>query len=662
MLASLLYITVAPSTASAAPIPGEEIDANQFNPSRIIDDYIFTDTSTMSVEDIQRFLENNVDEGVCDRYRENIYDGSTNVGPYTCLFEFQQNIETGEHNYGLFDDYGAPINIEDGYTAAEMILEVADEHGINPQVLLVLLQKEQSLITDNWPWLGQFARATGYYCPDYAPCNAAHADFYKQVRGAAWQFRQYLDNIDDYWYIIGENFIAYNPNTNCGYKSVNIENEATIALYLYTPYVPNEAALNNLFGYGDSCSAYGNRNFWSYFLRWFGPTTDDDYVHSVAEEGRLSVKRETWSFAPTFTGVYTDPAFSISVDPGITPVQANQVVYVYLEFENTGSALWEKTSDEKQVTLVTPELRNPDLGCHQDWQADCQQVSSMQQDTVRSLSSIGFEFPILVPNINGEITEAFTLQNNERLLEGELVQITFHVYGAEAENIRPEMSSTPEPAAPPSNDNPPPPAPAPVTVDPGAPTTVVLPDNWLQLSVWEKISLNPWGCHDTTQIRADNGQCLSGGYTIPGQPAAPPSNDNPPPPAPAPVTVDPGAPTTVVLPDNWLQLSVWEKISLNPWGCHDTTQIRADNGQCLSGGYTIPGQPAAPPSNDNPPPPAPAPVTVDPGAPTTVVLPDNWLQLSVWEKISLNPWGCHDTTQIRADNGQCLSGGYTIPT
>ena len=646
ILASMLHIAVSPSTASAAPIPGADIDVNQFNPGRIIDDHIFTDTSTMSVEDIQLFLENNVDGGICDRYRENIYEGNSNVGPYTCLFEFQQNIETGEHNYGLFDDYGAPVNIEDGYTVAEIILEVAEEHEINPQVLLVLLQKEQSLITDNWPWLGQFAQATGYYCPDDAPCNAAHADFYKQVRGAAWQFRQYLDNIDDYWYIIGENFIAYNPDTNCGYKSVNIENKATIALYLYTPYVPNEAALDNLFGYGDSCSAYGNRNFWSYFLRWFGPTTDDDYVHSMIEDGRSSIKKKSWAFTSTFTGVYTDPAFSVSVDPSITPVQANQVVYVYLEFENAGTALWEKTSDEKRVTLVTSELRDPDLGCHQDWQADCQQISSMQRDTVGPLSSIGFEFPVLLPNVNGEITETFTLQNNERLLEGEHVQITFNVYDAEAENSQPETTPIPEPTPPPSNDDPPAPA-----VDPVAPTTVVLPDNWLQLSVWEKIFLNPWGCHDTTQIRADNGQCLSGGYTIPGQPTPPPSNDDPPAPA-----VDPVAPTTVVLPDNWLQLSVWEKIFLNPWGCHDTTQIRADNGQCLSGGYTIPGQPTPPPSNDDPPAPA-----VDPVAPTTVVLPDNWLQLSVWEKIFLNPWGCHDTTQIRADNGQCLSGGYTIP-
>ena len=42
-------------------------------------------------------------------------------------------------------------------------------------------------------------------------------------------------------------------------------------------------------------------------------------------------------------------------------------------------------------------------------------------------------------------------------------------------------------------------------------------------------------------------------------------------------------------------------------------------------------------------------------------LPANWDQLTWWQKARLNPWGCHDTTKIRADNGRCLSGGYTIP-
>ena len=68
------------------------------------------------------------------------------------------------------------------------------------------------------------------------------------------------------------NYIYWNPNYSCGNSSVYIENQATAALYIYTTYRPNQAALNNLYGSGDGCSSYGNRNFWRIFTDWFGST------------------------------------------------------------------------------------------------------------------------------------------------------------------------------------------------------------------------------------------------------------------------------------------------------------------------------------------------------------------------------------------------------
>ncbi len=56
-------------------------------------------------------------------------------------------------------------------------------------------------------------------------------------------------------------------------RAVLMRNQATAALYYYTPYPPNAAALANLCGTGDGCSAYGNRNFWVFYNTWFGPTT-----------------------------------------------------------------------------------------------------------------------------------------------------------------------------------------------------------------------------------------------------------------------------------------------------------------------------------------------------------------------------------------------------
>ncbi|WP_170192092.1 cell wall-binding repeat-containing protein [Rhodoglobus vestalii] len=55
---------------------------------------------------------------------------------------------------------------------------------------------------------------------------------------------------------------------------MRVQNYATAALYNYTPYRPNTAALNNLGSYGDSCSSYGNRNFWDYYYSWFGNPND----------------------------------------------------------------------------------------------------------------------------------------------------------------------------------------------------------------------------------------------------------------------------------------------------------------------------------------------------------------------------------------------------
>ena len=43
-----------------------------------------------------------------------------------------------------------------------------------------------------------------------------------------------------------------------------------------------------------------------------------------------------------------------------------------------------------------------------------------------------------------------------------------------------------------------------------------------------------------------------------------------------------------------------------------------------------------------------------------VCFPSNWDDLTVSEKIAANPYKCLDTTQIRGDNGRCISGGSAL--
>ena len=158
-----------------------------------------------------------------------------------------------------------------GKSAAQIIYQAAQDYHINPQVLIVLLQKEQGLVTDTYPHNYQYRTATGYGCPDASACETKYYGLENQVRNAAALFNTVLNGG---WsnYPVGSRYILYSPRSGCGGSTVNIENRATSALYRYTPYQPNAAAKNAGYGTGDSCSTYGNRNFFLYFTDWFGST------------------------------------------------------------------------------------------------------------------------------------------------------------------------------------------------------------------------------------------------------------------------------------------------------------------------------------------------------------------------------------------------------
>jgi hypothetical protein len=271
--------------------PAQAVTGSEFRPGRIIDDSVFINKNSMSPSQIQLFLESKVAGGSCDtdgsrpstrwytaanRYYTHAEWGALNgnPAPFVCLTTYRENPTTKQTNLG-----NPTLNIPGSQSAAEIIYNAGQQYNINPQVLIVLLQKEQSLITDDWPWLTQYSSATGAYCPDTAPCDASQAGFGTQVREAARLFRYYMDT--PFLYFIGNNYVRYNPNAACGGTTVYIENLATEALYHYTPYQPNAAALNNLYGTGDSCSAYGNRNFWRMFNDWFGSTIGPDYAWSI---------------------------------------------------------------------------------------------------------------------------------------------------------------------------------------------------------------------------------------------------------------------------------------------------------------------------------------------------------------------------------------------
>ncbi|MGV8970508.1 MAG: hypothetical protein ACOH1J_08660, partial [Microbacteriaceae bacterium] len=144
--------------------------------------------------------------------------------------------------------------------------------GISAKVILVTLQKEQGLVLKKAPSDSALRWAMGMACPDTAPCNTAFAGLGTQIVTGTRQLKVY--KAANFARQPGTNFIGWHPNSDCGGTYVNVQNYATAALYNYTPYQPNAAALANMNGTGDSCSSYGNRNFWRFYTQWFGSTVD----------------------------------------------------------------------------------------------------------------------------------------------------------------------------------------------------------------------------------------------------------------------------------------------------------------------------------------------------------------------------------------------------
>ncbi|BDZ62456.1 hypothetical protein Lsed01_00886 [Demequina sediminis] len=259
----LAAVGVAVPAASATAA----VDANDFDPGMIITDALFYDSSAMTAAEIQTFLNGKVP--TCEPWRDSDPDDITCLKDYRTSFAARAEVKTSSGAV-LCKAISARTNV----TAAQVIDIVARACGVSQKVLLVTLQKEQGLVTNTYPSSFRYRSAMGYGCPDTAPCDSLYYGFSNQVYNASLQFKRYQANPSGYNYRAGRaNSIQYHPNTACGSSSVTIRNQATAGLYIYTPYRPNGAALNAGYGTGNSCSSYGNRNFFLYYSDWFGPTT-----------------------------------------------------------------------------------------------------------------------------------------------------------------------------------------------------------------------------------------------------------------------------------------------------------------------------------------------------------------------------------------------------
>lgn len=263
---SLGLSPLASSQAFAAPVTG-------FNAGNIISDENFFDSQAMTRNEVQNFLQTKVKRcTIGDSGRKpGSQLGSTRVAA-KCLRDFTMTTTSRSSN-AYCKSYAGQRN----ESAARIITKIGQACGISQKVLLIMLEKEQSLVTDSWPTVRQFNVAMGYACPDTGPNNSANCDsayygFFNQVYHAALQITRYGADPNTFnWFPVGKvSRIQHHPNTSCGTEPVRIMNKATAALYYYTPYMPNKAALNAGWGTGDRCSSYGNRNFFNFYKSWFG--------------------------------------------------------------------------------------------------------------------------------------------------------------------------------------------------------------------------------------------------------------------------------------------------------------------------------------------------------------------------------------------------------
>ncbi|MBN9188430.1 MAG: cell wall-binding repeat-containing protein [Microbacterium sp.] len=282
-------------TAIVAPVATPSAQAanlSAFQPGNIIGDAVFFDKNAMSQAQIQTFLQAKV---------------PTCAASAVCLKDYYTTTKSiaADPMCGAYSGGGRE-------RASAIIYKVAQACGVNPRVILVMLQKEQGLVTSVWPSTYAYNYAMGANCPDSSGCNGNSAGLFIQVYSGVWQLKRYANPPGTAktftWYAPGKTWnILYSPNTSCGRKSVYVANQATANLYYYTPYTPNAAALKAGYGTGDSCSSYGNRNFYNYFTDWFGSTQYGVFasaptptISGAAVAGQvLSANPGAWSPAPT---------------------------------------------------------------------------------------------------------------------------------------------------------------------------------------------------------------------------------------------------------------------------------------------------------------------------------------------------------------------------
>lgn len=311
---------------------------------------------------------------------------------------------------------GAPC--DQTVPASHIIYYTAQVYGLNPQVILATLQKEQSLITSPNPTDWQINQAMGYGCPTTGGCGASN--FFYQIDNGTWALRYHYERANgnfNWWtpsssWVCGTEKNFYKPNLYPGqnvnfydedgvyYRTHFIVNAATSSLYCYTPHAYNNP--QGLYGrapYGTSGRYYsGSYNFVYFFELWFGPTKG-----TVLIQGSSPTVYLIDASTNTRYGV---PSFEMLVNYGLSQTRVTPVSDAYINGLADGGVLGTLFSLPGDPTVYLADGGNkygiPSAQICVDWVLNC-------TTGVRQINSSIASFMRNGPTVYGLMNHSYTI-------------------------------------------------------------------------------------------------------------------------------------------------------------------------------------------------------------------------------------------------------------
>ncbi len=249
----LVFLLAVPAKANVDP---------GFDPNSIISDVEMLAWNSLSLSEIQNFLS-----------QKNSYLATyQTMNAYGSLKTAAEIIyEAAALNYDCKD-----ANLSEETTEIERQAKCKRITTISPKFLIVLIQKESSLIEDSNPSQQRLDYATGYGCFDGQACNPRWQGFGRQINSAALQFLAYMQYPSRYPYKAGQLYTFNNSRGTISTDPLLVApaNQATASLYNYTPHVFN-----------------GNYNVWRLYKRYF-PEGSVELIAKYPNGSLLQVKGE----------------------------------------------------------------------------------------------------------------------------------------------------------------------------------------------------------------------------------------------------------------------------------------------------------------------------------------------------------------------------------